>query len=175
MNRSLRRLVLAALFLAIALLLPLLTGQLHTFGNALCPMHLPVLLCGFICGPWYGLAVGLVAPLLRFVCFGAPTLFPRGVAMSLELAAYGGFAGLFYRLFPRRTPFLYLSLLLAMLTGRLVWGAARTAFSFASPAAAPFSAAVFFADGFASALPGILLQLAVIPPLVKVGTRKASV
>ena len=68
----LRRLVYSALFLALALLLPFLTGQIPQIGSALNPMHIPVLLCGFVCGwPW-GLAVGLIAPLLRHLLFGMP-------------------------------------------------------------------------------------------------------
>ena len=59
------RLVFAAMFLALAYVMPFLTGQIPEIGSMLCPMHIPVLLCGFICGwPW-GLLVGLIAPLLR--------------------------------------------------------------------------------------------------------------
>ena len=75
-QKNLRRLILAAMFLALALALPFLTGQIPQVGSALCPMHIPVLLCGFFCGPWYALAVGLVAPLLRFALFGMPPLMP---------------------------------------------------------------------------------------------------
>ena len=57
-QKSLRRMILAAMFLALALVLPFFTGQIPQIGNALCPMHIPVLLCGFFCGPWYALAVG---------------------------------------------------------------------------------------------------------------------
>ena len=59
---QIRRMVFAALCLALALVLPFLTGQIPQIGSALCPMHIPVLLCGFLCGwPW-GLAVGFIAP-----------------------------------------------------------------------------------------------------------------
>ena len=61
-QKSLRRMILAAMFLALALVLPFFTGQIPQIGNALCPMHIPVLLCGFFCGPWYALAVGGIAP-----------------------------------------------------------------------------------------------------------------
>ncbi len=67
-----RRLVPAALFLALAFVLPLLTGQVPKVGNMLCPMHFPVLLCGFVLGGPWGLAVGFAAPLLRSVLFGMP-------------------------------------------------------------------------------------------------------
>ena len=72
--------ILAAVFLAMALVLPFLTGQIPQIGNALCPMHIPVLLCGFFCGPLYALSVGFISPLLRFFLFGmpAPFLFDTG-------------------------------------------------------------------------------------------------
>ena len=84
-----RKLTYAALFLALAMVLPFITGQIPEIGKMLSPMHIPVLLCGFLCGwPW-GLAVGFVAPLLRSVVFGMPAMFPGAVAMAFELAVYG--------------------------------------------------------------------------------------
>ncbi|MBE6629112.1 MAG: ECF transporter S component, partial [Ruminococcaceae bacterium] len=77
-NKTLK-MVLAALFLAMAYVLPFLTGQIPEIGAMLCPMHIPVLLCGFLCGwPW-GLAVGFVAPLLRSLTLGMPPLFPTAL------------------------------------------------------------------------------------------------
>ena len=119
------RLTYSALYLAIALVLPFLTGQIPQIGSMLCPMHIPALLCGFVCGwPW-GLAVGFIAPLLRSALFGMPTMFPAAVAMAFELAAYGAVAGLLYRVLPKRTGCIYVALIAAMVAGRLVWGAAR--------------------------------------------------
>ena len=77
------RLALSALFLAIGFVLPFLTGQIQQVGNMLLPMHLPVLVCGFVCGwPW-GLAVGFVLPLLRSLFFGMPPMVPTALAMAL--------------------------------------------------------------------------------------------
>ncbi len=82
-SRRTRKMTYAALYLGIALVLPFITGQIPEIGAMLCPMHIPVLLCGFLCGwPW-GLAVGFIAPLLRSVLFGMPVLFPSAVAMAL--------------------------------------------------------------------------------------------
>ena len=93
-RKSLIKMTLAALFLALAYVLPFLTGQIAEIGSMLCPMHLPVLICGFVCGwPW-GLAVGFIAPLLRSLTLGMPPLFPTAISMALELAAYGVTAGL---------------------------------------------------------------------------------
>ena len=111
------RLTYSALYLAIALVLPFLTGQIPQIGSMLCPMHIPALLCGFVCGwPW-GLAVGFIAPLLRSALFGMPTMFPAAVAMAFELAAYGAVAGLLYRVLPKRTGCIYVALIAAMVAG----------------------------------------------------------
>ena len=115
-------LVLAALFLALALGLPFLTGQIPEIGSMLCPMHIPALLCGFFCGwPW-GLAVGLIAPVLRSLLFGMPPMFPMAICMSFELATYGLLAGLLYRMLPKKALSVYVALLGAMVGGRVVWG-----------------------------------------------------
>ena len=160
-NNALRRLTGGGVCLAAALLLPFLTGQIPQVGSMLLPMHLPVLLCGLVCGWQYGLAVGFVAPALRFILFGMPPIFPTGAAMMFELAAYGCAAGLLYRLSGRVLP----ALIGAMLAGRLVWGGVMWAIA-AYAADVSFGLAVFFAQAFANAVPGILLQLAVLPPLV---------
>lgn len=163
-NLHLLRLLYSAVCLALALLLPLLTGQVQQIGNMLCLMHIPVLLCGFLCGWQWGLAVGLIAPLLRFAIFGMPPIYPIGAAMSVELAAYGALAGLLYHLLPRKKPCIYAALIAAMLGGRLAWGAARYAFAGLSGSEFPLSA--FIAGAVTNALPGIALHIVLIPLLV---------
>ena len=158
------RLTYSALYLAIALVLPFLTGQIPQIGSMLCPMHIPALLCGFVCGwPW-GLAVGFISPLLRSALFGMPTMFPAAVAMAFELAAYGAVAGLLYRVLPKRTGCIYVALIAAMVAGRLVWGAAR--YLLAGLAHSAFPPALFLAGAVTTALPGILLHIVLIPVLV---------
>ena len=93
-KNGLHSLIYSALFLALAYVLPFLTGQIQQIGNMLCPMHIPVLLCGFICGWQWGLAVGAAAPLLRSLTLVMPPPFPTAVCMAFELAAYGAIAGL---------------------------------------------------------------------------------
>lgn len=159
-----RKLTYSALFLAIALILPFITGQIPQIGAMLSPMHIPVLLCGFVCGwPW-GMTVGLIAPLLRSALFGMPTLYPGAVAMTFELAAYGALAGILYRTLPRKVWGVYASLLLAMIGGRLVWGAARYVLAGLSGSTFPLSA--FFAGAVLNAVPGIILHIILIPALV---------
>ena len=163
-RHQLLKLTLSALFLALAYVLPFLTGQIPEIGSMLCPMHIPVLLCGFLCGWGWGLAVGFTAPLLRSLTLGMPVLFPMALAMALELAAYGAVAGLLYRLLPSKKPYIYCSLLGAMLVGRLIWGAAMFLFVGLSGGSFPLSA--FLAGAFTNALPGIVAQILLIPLLV---------
>ena len=160
------KLILAALCMAMAYLLPFVTGQMAELGQMLCPMHLPVLLCGFLCGwPW-GLVVGAVAPLLRSLTLGMPPLFPAALCMTLELAAYGAVSGLLHRLLPPKKPYIYASLVAAMLVGRLIWGGAM--FLCLGGVGGSFTLAAFLAGAFTNAIPGIILQIVVIPVLVMV-------
>lgn len=159
-----RKIASSGALLAIALVLPFLTGQIPEIGNALCPMHLPVLLCGYFCGPLYGLFIGFVAPLLRFIMFGAPIIMPKGIAMAFELAAYGFFSGLFYRVLPKSKVNIYVSLILSMLIGRIIWGIARVILYGVYDYAFSFEA--FILGGFLNAIPGIVLQIVCVPILV---------
>ncbi len=159
-----RRMTYAALYLAIAMVLPFITGQIPEVGSMLCPMHIPALLCGFMCGwPW-GLAVGLIAPPLRSVLFGMPALFPTAIAMSFELAVYGAVSGLLYRILAKKKGRICISLLTAMIAGRIVWGAVRV--MLAGLSGSSFTWALFLAGAFTNAVPGIILQLILIPVLV---------
>lgn len=163
-SKKLYKMILAALFLAIALVLPLLTGQIPQIGNALCPMHLPVLLCGFFCGPTYAAGVGLIAPILRFFIFGMPPLMPKGISFCFELATYGLVSGLLYKALPKKKAYIYVSLICAMLAGRVVWGVVRVLLL--GLGQYEFGWAAFLTEGFVNAIPGIILQIVLIPILV---------
>ncbi len=166
-NSHLRKLVLAAMFLAIGMVLPFLTGQIKEIGNMLLPMHLPVMLCGLICGWKYGGGVGLILPILRSVCFGMPRLYPNALAMAVELCAYGLLIGLFYGLFRKKQLWtVFCSLIPAMIGGRILWGFAQTILLGLGGSA--FSLTAFWAGGFAKAIPGIVLQLILIPSIMVV-------
>ena len=155
------RLVVSAMLLALGLVLPFLTGQIPEVGSRLLPLHLPALICGFVCGwPW-GLTVGFVLPILRSFLFGMPPLMPTALAMAFEMAAYGAAAGVLFA----RTKQVIVSLVGAMIVGRVVWGAASwliyTLFM-----QTPFSIAIFWAGGFVNAWPGMILQLVLVPAIV---------
>lgn len=163
---QIRKLTYAALFLALALVLPFLTGQIPQIGSALSPMHIPVLLCGFLVGwPW-GLAVGFIAPLLRSVIFGMPVMVPGAVAMAFELAVYGLVSGILYRLLPKKKWSIYVTLIVAMLAGRVIWGIARLII--AGLSGNSFTWALFLAGAFTNAVPGIILHIVLIPVIVMV-------
>ena len=163
-SRQIRKLTYAALYLAIALVLPFITGQIPEISKALSPMHIPVLLCGFMCGwPW-GMAVGFIAPLLRGVLFGMPVLFPTGVAMAFELAVYGAMTGYLYSVLPRRKWITYAVLIIAMIAGRIVWGLAHVIL--AGFTGSEFTFGAFLAGAVTGVIPGIILHIALIPILV---------
>ena len=170
-NSATYKIACAALCLALCLLLPFLTGQIPEIGGMLSPMHLPVFLCGFVCGGPWGMAVGLIAPLLRSLLFGMPPLFPTALAMAAELLTYGALAGWLYRIFPKKVPYLYLSLILAMIGGRIVWGGAQFGLLGLQGTAFPFSA--FLAGAVTNALPGLALQVILIP-LIVLALQKAD-
>lgn len=162
--------VLAAVLLALGMVLPLLTGQIKEIGDSLLPMHIPVLLCGLLCGLYYGGAVGLMMPFLRSITFGMPPLYPQAIWMALELATYGLVIGLLWRM--RRQPrlgWLYISLVSAMLAGRVVWGWAKLILLGLKGTA--FTWEAFFVGGFVDALPGIVLQLVLIPFIMELVRR----
>ena len=170
MSKNLKLLCLSAMFVAVGFLLPFVTGNIPTVGRYLCPMHIPVFLCGLICGKKYGLAVGFLTPMLRSLIIHMPSLYPNALGMAFELAAYGFFVGLIYEHFKKKN-----------VGGgsddnnnRLVWGVARTVMlGLSGPETASFSFSYFITSGFLEALPGLLLQLIFIPAIMA-GLRRAK-
>lgn len=171
MKKTYRTLVFAAMCLALAIVLPFLTGQIPEIGQMLSPMHIPALLCGFICGPVWGCAVGAVSPLLRSALFGMPPFPMAAVPMAFELAAYGLISGLLYKFLPKRTAYIYVSLIGAMLCGRVVWGIVRVIMSIAQ--ASEFTFAAFIAGAITGSVPGIICHIILIP-LIVIALRRAK-
>lgn len=173
--KSLLRMVLAAMFIALGLVMPFITGQIPEIGSMLLPMHIPVLICGFVCGWKYGLAVGFIVPLLRSFIFGMPPIL-TAIGMAFELATYGAITGALYKKMPKKKVSIYVSMIVAMILGRVVWGLVslviygvqRTAFSWQ----------MFMGGALLNAIPGIILQLVLIPILVmtlqKIGVMKLN-
>lgn len=163
-RNEIKRLTLSAMFLALAFVMPFLTGQIPQIGSMLCPMHIPVLLCGFFCGAPWGLAVGFIAPILRSFTLGMPPMFPTAFCMAFELAAYGFVAGWLHNRLPKKKVNVYVSLLNAMVIGRLVWGIVM--FCCMGFDTSKFGLDAFWAGAVINAIPGIVVQIVLIPVLV---------
>ena len=164
MKTNIRKLVTAAMLMAVGIVLPFFTGQIPQVGNMLLPMHLPVIVCGLICGRQYGGIVGFMLPLLWYVLFGMPPM-PNGLAMAFELAAYGAISGFLYnRSRWQCIVSLYRSLVIAMIGGRVIWGMVRVVMLGMTGNA--FTWQMFMAGAFLNAVPGIILQLVFIPALM---------
>ncbi len=161
-NKTLFNIILSAMFLSLGLVLPFLTGQIQYVGNMLLPMHIPVLLCGFICGWQYGAVAGFVLPIMRSLIFTMPIMYPTAIAMAFELSAYGFLSGyLFTHAKWQCIKSLYRCMITAMLGGRAVWGIAMTVLM--GVGADGFTFTAFLSGAFLNAIPGIILQLIVIP------------
>lgn len=162
---TIKNLTLSAMFMAVGFLLPFLTGQIPQIGRMLLPMHIPVLLCGLICGWKYGAMVGFVLPLLRSAVFGMPVMFPTGIAMAFELLTYGLVIGLLYgRSRWQCVIALYRSMIAAMLAGRIIWGVAQVLLLGIGGNA--FTWQMFMAGAVLNAIPGIVVQLVLVPGIM---------
>ena len=164
MKNNVKKLTLSAMFLTLAFVMPFLTGQIQQIGAMLCPMHIPVLLCGYFCGGPWGIAVGAIAPVLRSFMLSMPPMFPKAICMAFELATYGGVAGFLYDKLPKNKISVYVSLFVAMIMGRLVWGVAM--FACMGFDASKFGIAAFISGAITTAIPGIILQIICVPILV---------
>ena len=164
MKKTVKNLTLSAMFLALCMILPFITGGVPQIGNAISPMHIPVLICGFVCGWQYGAAVGFIAPLMRSLLFIMPPMYPVAVSMAFELAAYGLLCGLLYKAFPKKNVYLYPALIISMLGGRAVWGIA--CYIMAGLGGSEFSMAMFVAGAFTQAVPAIICHILLVPPVV---------
>ena len=172
MNKTTRTMTLSAMFIALALVLPFFTGQIPQIGSMLLPMHFPVFLTGLICGWQYGLTVGAIVPILRHLMFGMPPML-TAIAMAFELATYGLVAGYIYTRVKKQTvTTIYISLLSAMIIGRIVWGIVQIIIlNFTGSA---FTVQMFMAGALLNAIPGIIAQL-VIVPIIMIALDKAKI
>ena len=159
------RLTVSGMLLAVGILLPYVVAHgIGLPGNILLPMHIPVFICGLLCGPVYGAACGLILPLLNSLISSMPALYPNMPMMAAELFTYGLVSGILYNNTPlgKRRIGTYVSLVVSMLCGRVSYAAAFNLiyiFDKDMKAAGAFSA-------FVTGLPGIAIQLLVVPGVV---------
>ena len=161
-----QKMCLSAMFIALAFVLPFFTFQIEKIGDMLCPMHIPAILCGFICGGPWGLAVGVISPILRSLVMTMPVMFPTAIGMAFEVGTYGLVAGLLYKVLPKKKQYIYVSLVGAMVIGRIVWGIARIVmfgFDFSK-----FGWTAFWTGAVINAIPGIIVQIILIPVIVMI-------
>ena len=169
------RLCYGAALLALGLILPQVVHGIG-LGIQLSPMHIPVLLAGIICGPYLGAIIGLILPLISCVFFGMPPIF-MAVPMSFELAAYALIAGLIFKFLPvfikknvhaELLTRSYISLIIAMLCGRAVYGLVMIKAIGLNPAKVgqSYTWTTFWGGLFADAWLAIILQLILVPAIV---------
>lgn len=162
MNRT-KQIVLAAMCIAIGVVLPQAFHAIPNAGSIILPMHIPVLLSGFICGPLFGAICGVITPLLSHLIFMMPPT-PILLGMMCELAAYGLLTGLLSHVIKNTNKLakIYCVLILSMLIGRVTYGILNSLiFRVGS-----YSLQMWLAAAFTTALPGILIQLVLIPAVL---------
>ena len=171
MRDNVKKLTVTAFMLALGLVLPFLTGQIQSIGSMLLPMHLPVFLCALICGWEFGVPMAFILPLLRSFMFGMPPMYPTALAMAFELATYALVAGLLYKKSKQSILSLYVAMIAAMVAGRAVWGVCMMILL--GVKGNTFTLSAFLSGALLNAIPGIILQLILIP-VIMVALKKAK-
>lgn len=169
MAHNTHNLTLAGLLCAVGLVLPFATS--HAFGipgNILLPMHIPVFLAGFLCGPFYGAICGAVVPVLSSLVTGMPAPFPMAPIMTGELLTYGLISGLCYHRF--KLP-IYPSIIISMVSGRVIYGFIFAALLISHGGTLK---ALSVAGAIAHGIPGIIIQLLLIPVIISAYERSST-
>lgn len=154
------KIVYSGVFVALGILLP---QAFHVFGQdagrMFLPIHLPVLMAGLVLGAECGGIVGMLVPVLSSVLTGMPPV-PLVYFMLFELVPYGVFTGIFIRKYN-----VYISLVLAMLLGRVCYGLALAGGVYILGLHAPFANGAAFVSGVITGIPGMCIQIILIPML----------
>ena len=160
---TVKKSIITAVCIALCYVLPLMFHGIQNAGSIFCPMHIPVFICGLICGWPYGLLCGIAGPLLSSALTGMPpaAMLP---SMIVELAVYGAAAGLMMKLVHTKSTYadLYISLITAIVCGRVLAGVAK-ALIFARGS---YSMAAWVAANVVTSWPGTVIQLVFIPSIV---------
>ncbi len=160
---TVKKSIITAVCIALCYVIPLMFHGIQNAGSIFCPMHIPVFICGLICGWPYGLLCGIAGPLLSSALTGMPpvAILP---SMMVELAVYGAAAGLMMKLVHTKSTYadLYISLITAIVCGRVLAGVAK-ALIFARGS---YSMAAWVAANVVTSWPGTVIQLVFIPSIV---------
>ncbi len=168
MHRTTLRLIYAGVLLALSILLPMV---FHLFlggigsGAMFLPMHIPVLLAGFLLGPWYGLVIGIIAPIMSCFLTAMPSM-ARMPFMAVELGIYGLCIGLLYHLFKKKKFGTYITLISGMIIGRTVYGVLL--YVFIDLLHLPLKNSVGVMAATVTGIYGIIIQLVFIPLILVV-------
>lgn len=160
---SVKKSIITAACIALCIVLPMAFHAIPNAANIYCPMHVPALLCGLICGWPLGLLCGIAGPVLSSIFTGMPPMAYLP-SMIVELAAYGFFSGLVMTVLHTGRLYvdLYVSLIAALLAGRILAGMAKALIF----SAGKYSLAAWATSYFITSLPGLIIQLALIPSIV---------
>lgn len=162
------KMIQTAFFIALGIALPYIF-HFFALGPVFLPMHLPVFLCGALCGHRYGAVCGLILPYFSFLLNGMPPIYPVGISMSFELGAYGLLMGFLFAFFGLKHGLLFSAtsaLLITMLAGRLVAGIANL--FLLGLTGEVYTLGIFLTSMFLKAVPGMILQIILIPCILKV-------
>lgn len=165
-----KRIVLSGFFLALAMVLPGAIGAVNpVIGEAISPLHIPALLCGFVCGKKHGFMVGFFIPILKVMIYGVPMLF-IAVPMCFELAMYGFLTGLLIEKLSYSVKNVYASLIVAMLGGRIVYGVCTyfiTTFALLGSSGGTYTLAIFLASGaMLGGIVGAISHIVIVPSII---------
>jgi len=160
---NVKKSIITAVCIALCYVIPLMFHGIQNAGSIFCPMHIPVFICGLICGWQYGLLCGIAGPALSSALSGMPpvAILP---SMMVELAVYGTAAGLMMKLVRTKSTYadLYISLIVAIVCGRVLAGLAK-ALIFARGS---YSMSAWIAGSVVTSWPGTVIQLVFIPTIV---------
>ncbi|MCQ4923502.1 ECF transporter S component [Tissierella carlieri] len=156
-----KRLIIAGLLLAIGVIIPTIFHTTGIPGNIFLPMHVPVLIGGFLLPPYLALLLGMLTPILNSLITGMPPLFPMAVIMIFELGIYGLVASILYRKLELPS---VVALIISMIAGRIMAG--LVVFILAAFFAIEMDPMTFVIGGVTTGIPGIIIQLVLVPSLV---------
>lgn len=169
-KQTTKQIIIAALCIAMGIILPMAFHSIPNAGKIFLPMHIPVLICGLACGWQYGLICGILTPFLSSILTGMPPIAYLP-SMLCELAVYGLVSGILVHHIHTKKHYLnvYIALIIAMIAGRITMGILN-AFIFQ---AGNYKFSLWITGAFATALPGIIIQLLIIPTII-VALKKAN-
>ena len=171
-NTRLKKLIFSAIFLALGFILPIFFGQLPTIGQMLVPMHIPVILCGMVCDWKHGTIIGFILPLLRSLIFSVPVLYPTAISVAFEMATYGLIVGILYGYSKKKSIFtIYFAMIVTMILGRIIRCISQILLL--NIQGNPFVWKSFFTGVILNSIPGVILQLIIIP-IVIIALKRAK-